>query len=77
MKSDKARSLSQPTTLSQQGLSLMQVVGSVLAAFFGVQSRQNKVRDFTQGNPRHFIVAGILLTLGLLLALIGVVNTVV
>lgn len=61
----------------QQPLGLLQVLGSVLAAAFGVQSRDNKVRDFTRGNPRHFILAGALLTAGLLLALIGLVNAIV
>jgi len=68
-----------PTSLEVQEppLGLLQVLGSVLAAAFGVQSRDNKVRDFTRGNPRHFILAGALLTVGLLLVLIGVVNTIV
>jgi hypothetical protein len=61
----------------EQPLGLLQVMGSVLAAAFGVQSRDNKVRDFTRGNPRHFILAGALLTVGLLLVLIGVVNAIV
>ena len=61
----------------EQPLGLLQVLGSVLAAAFGVQSKDNKVRDFTRGNPRHFILAGALLTVGLLLTLIGLVNTIV
>ena len=35
--------------------SFLQVVGSVLAAFFGVQSSKNKERDFKHGNHRVFI----------------------
>ena len=61
----------------EQPLGLLQLLGSVLAAAFGVQSRDNKVRDFTRGNPRHFILAGALLTVGLLLALISLVNAIV
>lgn len=68
-----------PTSLEVQEppLGPLQVLGSVLTAAFGVQSWDNKVRDFTRGNPRHFILAGALLTVGLLLVLIGVVNTIV
>lgn len=58
-------------------LSLPQVMGSVFAAGFGVQSRENKVRDFSHGKPMHFIIAGITFTLGLLVALVAVVNFVV
>ena len=42
--------------------SLMQVIGSVLASFFGVQSSKNKERDFKHGNHRVFIVMGIVCT---------------
>jgi hypothetical protein len=40
----------------------LQVVGSVLAAGFGVQSRKNRERDFKGGSFKTFIVAGILFT---------------
>ncbi len=50
-----------------ESLTLIQVIGSVFAAAFGVQSRANKQRDFARGNPLHFIFAGVLFT-GLLLA---------
>jgi hypothetical protein len=54
-------------------LSLLQVMGSVLAAGFGVQSKENKVRDFTRGKPLQFIVAGVVFTLALLVGLVAVV----
>jgi hypothetical protein len=53
------------------------VVGSVFAAGFGVQSKENKERDFSRGQAKHFIVAGLLFTFGLLAVLIAVVNLVV
>lgn len=46
-----------------EGTGFWAVVGSVLAAGIGVQSRANKERDFQQGNPVHFIVGGIVGTL--------------
>jgi hypothetical protein len=42
--------------------SLLQVVGSVLAAGFGVQSRKNRERDFKGGSFKSFILAGIIFT---------------
>ncbi len=40
-------------------MSLLQVVQSVLAAFFGVQSNRNRERDFKQGSAKTFIIAGL------------------
>ena len=34
-----------------------------MAAAFGVQSNKNRERDFSQGKPVHFIIAGIILTI--------------
>ncbi len=42
---------------------LLQTAGSVLAAFFGVQSRRNRERDFTRGKASHFILMGLVLTI--------------
>ena len=36
----------------------LQVAQSVAWAFFGVQSYENRKRDFTYGNPWHFLIAG-------------------
>lgn len=60
-----------------EDLTLFQVMSSVLAASFGVQSKENKVRDFTRGKPVHFILAGIIFTIIFMLALILLVNLVV
>ena len=53
-----------------------QVIISVLAAFFGVQSDKNRERDFKHGKPIHFIIAGLLLTLLFILVVWGVVKLV-
>ncbi len=53
-----------------------QVVLSVLASFFGVQSRKNRERDFLHGKPLHFIVAGVVLTVVFILVVWGVVTLV-
>ena len=39
-----------------------QVLHSVMAAAFGVQSAKNRTRDFTHGKPAHFLVLGLLFT---------------
>ena len=38
------------------------LLGSVLAAAFGVQSDRNRKRDFSGGNYRHFLLAGVVFT---------------
>jgi hypothetical protein len=53
-----------------------QVIKSVCAAFFGVQSSKNRERDFTKGNPLHFILIGIVLTTIFVLTVYGVVRLV-
>lgn len=62
---------------NESDLSLWQVICSVFAAGFGVQSRENKVRDFSRGKPLQFIIAGLLFTIGFLIALITLANVIV
>jgi len=42
---------------------LWAVVKSALAAFVGVQSSENRKRDFEHGNPLAFIIAGVIGTI--------------
>ncbi|PLV19703.1 DUF2970 domain-containing protein [Pseudomonas guariconensis] len=51
-----------------------QMLHSILAAAFGVQSGKNRSRDFTHGKASHFIALGTLFTLVFILALIGLVQ---
>jgi hypothetical protein len=46
---------------------IWQTFASVSASFFGVQSSKNRERDFKHGKASHFIVIGILMTLGFIL----------
>ena len=55
---------------------LRQMLQSVVAAAFGVQSGKNRERDFTQGKPMHFVVLGLIFTLGFVLLLFVVVKLV-
>ncbi len=47
----------------RKGTGWFNVLKSVFAAFFGVQSRANRERDFAEGKAWHFIVGGIVATL--------------
>ena len=57
-------------------LGILQILASVVASFFGVQSNARRERDFSQGRPRDFIVVGLLLTLVFILVVWGVVSLV-
>ena len=51
----------------------LQVIGSVISAAFGVQSSQNRERDFKHGRFRNYVVAAI----GFVIVFIASVYTVV
>jgi len=53
---------------------ILQVIGSVLAAGFGVQSSKNRERDFQHGNPAIFIAVGLVATILLVLSIYWVVT---
>ncbi|MCG9748167.1 DUF2970 domain-containing protein [Shewanella sp. Isolate8] len=55
---------------------MLQLFLSTLAAFFGVQTEQNRVRDFQSRSPLPFIVMGILLAIALVASLIFIVKLV-
>ncbi|RLA60949.1 MAG: hypothetical protein DRR04_04210 [Gammaproteobacteria bacterium] len=65
------------TGANQGEPTLLQVMGSVCAASFGVQSKENKTRDFKRGKPAHFIIAGLAFTVMFLVTLVTVVNLIV
>lgn len=56
--------------------SLLQTIGSVLAAMIGVQSNERRERDFARGRPRDFIIIGLVLTVLFVLVVWGVVKLV-
>ena len=55
---------------------LWQMMQSVAAAAFGVQSGKNRERDFTRGKPSHFVILGVLFTTIFGLTLYGIVQLV-
>ena len=57
----------------QDTLTVWQVITSVLAAGFGVQSSENRKRDFSKGNPVTVILAGLIFTALFVLTIVGIV----
>jgi hypothetical protein len=56
--------------------SAWQVIQSVLWSFFGVQSSKNRKRDFSRGNPLHYLVAALIMTGVVALSFFAVVQLV-
>ena len=57
-------------------LTFREMLQSVLAAAFGVQSGKNRARDFSRGKPSHFILLGVLCTVVFVLLLFALVKLV-
>lgn len=57
-------------------LTLREMLFSVLAAAFGVQSGKRRARDFTHGKPSHFIILGVLFTAIFVLVIFSIVKLV-
>ncbi|MGI9281121.1 MAG: DUF2970 domain-containing protein [Endozoicomonas sp.] len=59
-----------------KGTGFISTLQSALASAFGVQSDKNRARDFSEGRPAHFIIAGIIGTALFILVLVLVVKLV-
>lgn len=53
-----------------------QIVFSTLAAFLGVQSNKNRVRDFKYGNIYTYVVSGLIFTIIFIFCVVSVVKMV-
>ena len=60
----------------QQPPGFVDVIKSVLASFFGVQSSKKREQDFTYGKPMHYILVGLLATVLFILTIWSVVSLV-
>ena len=58
----------------KQKTSVISIIQSVLSAAFGVQKRKNLERDFSEGKPAHFIIAGLIGTVFFIVLLFGLVS---
>ncbi|MGX5219517.1 MULTISPECIES: DUF2970 domain-containing protein [Pseudomonas] len=57
-------------------LTIWEMLQSVFAAAFGVQSGKNRSRDFSRGKPSQFIILGLLFTAGFVLLIAAIVQLV-
>ncbi|QIR16270.1 DUF2970 domain-containing protein [Shewanella aestuarii] len=57
-------------------LSIWRVFSSTVAAFFGVQTEQNRHRDFQQQSPLPFIIMGVILAFVFVIGLLAIVSQV-
>ena len=57
-------------------LTFYEVVSSTFAAAIGVQSKANKKRDFNQGKPLQFIIAGLIFATVFVLGVAAIVRAV-
>lgn len=58
------------------GIGWLNVAKSTIAAACGVQSNANRQRDFQQGKPVAFIIAGLIFVLVFILGMAGLVQLV-
>ena len=59
---------------NQKGLSTLSLVGTILAAAFGVQSSKARERDFSQRSPWPFIIGGVVFGILFVLTLVFLVS---
>ena len=57
-------------------MSIWQVFSSTVAAFFGVQTEQNRQKDFKTQSALPFIIMGIILAITLVIGLMLIVDQV-
>lgn len=51
-------------------------MGSIVAAWFGVQTRENRERDFQHGKFHHFVIGGIIFAVLFVLLVVVMVKVV-
>ena len=59
---------------NKESVTLFQVISSVVAAMFGVQSDKNRQRDFKKGKLWQYIVGGLLFAGVFIAILVTIVN---
>ena len=64
------------STENKKKITPLSFMGSIVAAWFGVQTKTNRDRDFEQGKFHHFVIGGILFAVLFVLAVVGLVKVV-
>ena len=54
--------------------SILQVLKSVLSAFVGIQSKENRKLDFSQGKFSHYVIVGVIVTVLFIATLVFAVS---
>ena len=60
----------------QKKITLFSFMGSIVAAWFGVQTKANRERDFEHGKFHHFVIGGISFAVLFILLVVGIVKVV-
>lgn len=76
-KEDSVQNTSQDSQTSKEGTGIWSTVQTVLGAMFGVQSEQQRQKDFEKGSPVQFIVGGIIFVVVFILTILYIVNSAV
>ena len=64
------------TSINKKRITPLSFLGSIFAAWFGVQTKANRERDFAEGKFHHFIIGGIVFAILFVLAIVGLVKVV-
>ena len=57
-------------------ITVFSFMGSIISAWFGVQTKANRERDFEHGKFHHFAIGGIVFAVLFVLFLVGLVKVV-
>lgn len=58
----------------KKGITLFSFIGSLLSAWFGVSTKEQRERDFEQGKFSHFIIGGIIFAIVFVFVVVGIVK---
>lgn len=70
------KSLNDKSPKDNKKIGPLQVIGSVLAAMVGIQTEDNRERDFTSGQIGNYIFVGIIVVIIFIFTLISIVNNI-
>lgn len=62
--------------VKEHKVTLWSFMGSIISAWFGVQSKKNLGRDFEHGKFSHFIIGGVIFAIVFVLIVVGIVQLV-
>jgi len=68
--------MSEENQKAEKGITLVSFFGSLVSAWFGVSTKEQRKRDFEQGKFSHFIIGGIVFAILFVLMVVGIVNIV-